>query len=86
MKAARQGGDVRRTEERLFNPVRDLDIGESTFILGRGHYLTKPYAETLTKAGYPYVDTKGRYGGVDAKHAPTCARYIRLGSGERAAL
>lgn len=82
VRAARQGGAVDTSGARMFDPSDALTPKESTFILGRAHYLTEPFAETLTKAGYPFVDRRRSYVGVDDRDAPTYGRYLRFCSGE----
>ncbi len=81
--AARQGGAVGISGARVFDPSTMLTPKESAFILGRAHYLTEPFAEALTEAGYPFVDKRRRYGGVDDRDAPTYGRYLRFCIGER---
>ena len=82
VKAAREGGTVGTSGARVFDPSTTLRVEESTFILGRAHYFTEPFAETLTEAGYPFVDPKRRYGGIHGD-ALTYGRYLRFCRGER---
>ncbi len=83
IKAARRGGIVDFSGARVFDPSTALEIEESTFILGRAHYLTEPFAEALSEAGFPFVDRRRRYSGVDRLHAPAYGRYLRFCDGER---
>lgn len=81
--ASRRGGTVRFSEARALAPSVALEVAESTFILGRGHYLTEPFAEALTEAGFPFVDRRRRYRGVDDRDAANYGRYLRFCGGER---
>ena len=83
IKAARRGGIVDFSGGRVFDPSTALEIERSTFILGRAHYLTEPFAEALTEAGFPFVDRRLRYRGVDDRDAVNYGRYLRFCSGER---
>ena len=57
VEAAREGGIV--TESRW---MPELDPTESTFVLARGHYLLGEQIAELQRAGYPFVEARGKYG------------------------
>lgn len=74
-RAVRDGGEIGSAAF----PVLSSD--ESTFVMGRAHYLLEPLMQELEVACYPFVDKRGKYG-VTGKAAATYERYSRLHRGQ----
>lgn len=77
MIAANEGGRIDRVHD-----LPPLEIGESTFVMGRAHYLLDGAMTELERRGYPFFDHR-RKRGVNGTAATAFRRWHELAKGGR---
>lgn len=67
-------------EDHVDLPV--LNIGESTYLMARAHYLMKDWMVGLEEEAYPFIDRRGKFG-VTGKAALAYRRFLTLHHGRK---